>query len=707
MSTLPETSSRPAVSYGYFPTLWQAVLFRTWGHADPERLAKLMHTDIATLRTEADRLGLDGSLAFDDRWRTRGYLTTIRECWHLLSMQDIAYLLQITEDYLAFLLKEDDFLWHKMGWVKPSVGSCRYAPLTEEQLVQTERIRGIVSDVMEGGDNAFRFIDDFSAPVTEPVIVDAGGGVRMVYSYFALYGDPLLDPALDPFPDALLAEYARMGVNGVWLQSMLYQLVEFPFDPKLSEGCEKRMQSLNDLVQRAAKFGIGVYLYLNEPRAMNDAFYQKYPHLRGTKEEDFFAMCTSQPEVKQYLEDAAYRLFDGAKGLAGFFTITMSENLTNCISRGGDICPRCAARRPEEIVAEVNNLLARGAKRANPNARAIAWSWAWGDDWATRVPALLTEGQSVQCTSEERLATNIAGVEGYVLDYTLSQCGPGEKSKRVWKSAREAGREVSAKTQFNNTWELAAVPWIPAFDKVAGHVNNLIAEGVKHFQMSWTLGGYPSPNLKLAAWLIGGKGDTAAFLRDWLGDELGAVADAGQKAMSEAFSQFPFNISVVYRAPQNFGPMAPFFLENTGWKSTMIGFPYDDIDGWRAIYSREQYRDQMRAVAEGWRGGVEILAAREGESADFDDMLCLARACLCHFQSAYHHAAFVLAREAGDRDSMLAIIRAERETVRALIPLRKADSRIGYEASNHYFYSLNDLSEKLVNLDWVERRLGD
>ncbi len=701
MSALPETSACRAVSYDYFPTLWQAVLFRTWGHVAPERLAELMQTDISTLRTEAERMGLDGSIIPDDRWRTRGYLTTIRECWHLLSMPDIAFLLGITDDYLAFLLKEDDFLWHKLGHFKPAVDSPKYTPLTGEQIARTARIREIASEVMAGGDNAFGFIDDFSKPVDEPVIVDAGDGVRMVYSYFALYGDPLLDPSLDPFPDELLAEYARMGVNGVWLQGMLYQLVEFPFDPSLSEGHKKRMQSLNNLIQRAAKFGIGVYLYLNEPRAMSDAFFKKYPHLRGTREDDFFAMCTSQPEVKEYLEDAAFRLFDQAKGLAGFFTISMSENLTNCISRGGEICPRCAARKPEEIVAEVNNLLARGAKRANPNARAIAWSWAWGDEWATRVPALLTEGQSVQCTSEERLETNIAGVKGFVLDYTLSQCGPGEKSKRVWKSAREAGREVSAKTQFNNTWELAAVPWIPALDKVAGHVNNLKKEGVKHFQMSWTLGGYPSPNLKLAAWLIDGKGDTSAFMRDWLGDDLGAIADAGQKKLSEAFSQFPFNIGVVYNAPQNFGPMAPFFPVKTGWKATMVGFPYDDIDGWRAIYSREQYCDQMRKLSEGWREGVEILAAREGENADFDDMLRLARASLCHFESAYHHAAYVLARDAGDRAEMLSVIRAERETVRTLILLRKADSRIGYEASNHYFYSLNDLAEKLVALDWA------
>lgn len=703
MSSLPETSARSAVSYAYFPAHWQAVLFRNWGRVPVERLEKLLNANEETLRCEAGRLGLDESLCCDENWLTRGYLTIIRENWHLLSMKDIAFLLDITDEFLAFLLKEDDFLWHKLGWQKPTVPSPEYVPLTQPQLEQTARIRETVQEAVKG-ENAFAFVQDFMRPVEAPVVVDAGG-TRMVYSYFALYGDPLLNPELDPFPDALLNEYAKMGVTGVWLQGILYQLVEFPFAPEMSAGCEKRMESLRNLVRRAAKFGIGVYLYLNEPRAMSEAFFRKYPHLRGTKEGDFYAMCTSQPEVKAYLEDAAYRLFDGAEGLAGFFTITMSENLTNCISRTGETCSVCAARKPEEIVAEVNNLLARGAKRANPKARAIAWSWAWGDDWAEKVPALLTEGQIVQCTSEERLETNVAGVKGFVLDYTMSRCGPGEKSKRVWKTARAAGREVSAKTQFNNTWELSVVPWIPVMDNVAGHVNNLKSAGVEHFQMSWTLGGYPSPNLKLAAWLIENKGDVNAFLRDWLGEDLGEVADRGQKKLSEAFSEFPFNIGVLYHAPQNFGPMAPFFPENTGWKATMVGFPYDDIDGWRAIYSREQYTDQMRKVADGWREGVEILTGREGENPQFDDMLLVARAALCHFESTYHHAAFVMAREAGDRAEMLRIICAERDAVKRLIEIRKKDSRIGYEASNHYFYALNGLAEKLVNLDWVEEKL--
>lgn len=715
MGVLPEVSDRAPVAYDYFPTVWQAVLFRNWGLMPVERLAAVLGTDESTLREEAEKLGLDGKADADENWITRGYLTIIRENWHLLPFEDICTLLNITDEHLAFLLKEDDFMWHKMGQVKPFCRPARYKPTTQEQETRTAVIREIVREAFPDGvkDNAFDFLNYYMRELTEEERAEAINSVqdtdnlRTVYSYFALYGDPLADPSLDPFPEALLADYAKMGVKGVWLQGLLYQLVEFPFAPEKSVGCEKRMAALNALIERAARYGVGVYMYLNEPRAMEDAFFQKYPHLRGKREGDFYAMCTSCPEVKEYLEDAMFRLFSRAKGLAGFFTITKSENLTNCYSRVGDgvPCPRCRERKETEVIAEVNNLMARGARRANPKARAIAWNWAWNDEWAHEIPKLLTEGQIVQCTSEERMPTDIGGVQGEVVDYAMSLCGPGEKAKRVWKAALNAGLETCAKVQFNNTWEMSAAPWLPVMDKIATHVRNMTAVGVKHLQLSWTLGGAPSPNLRLAAYLMDGGESVEKFLCGWLGEKLGKAANEGQKRLSNAFSEFPFHVGTLYVGPQNYGPMTPFFLEKTGWRATMIGFPYDSVDDWRSIYPREVFLKQLKRLTDGWREGVETLAAHEGECAEYDDMCLMARAALSHFESAYHQTAFVLAREANDRKIMLETVRAERENVFRAIKLRRRDSRIGYEASNHYYYSMNDLAEKLINLEFVEEAL--
>ena len=52
-------------------------------------------------------------------------------------------------------------------------------------------------------------------------------------------------------------------------------------------------------------------------------------------------MCTSHQLVRQWMSDSLAYLFDHAPDLGGVFTITMSENFTNCHSRlRPESCPR-------------------------------------------------------------------------------------------------------------------------------------------------------------------------------------------------------------------------------------------------------------------------------------------------------------------------------------------------------------------------------
>lgn len=733
MNVLPEVSKEQAIVYNYFPSTWQAVVWRNWGYVPVARLAKALQAEVETIKKTAALLGLNPDEPVNPEWGKRGYLTLIRNNWHLCTYEQILILLDMSEETLAFVLKEDDFLWIKLGEIKPAVEAPQYAPLTEKQMEQTIRIAEMLRERFSAGvaerDNAFAFIEDFHKPVQDEICtfeIKGSDNLRMIYPYFALYGDALIDESIDPLPEHILKEYAAAGINGIWMQMVLYQLVEFPFDPSLSKGWEQRVKSLRRLVAKAKKYGIGIYPYFNEPRAMPDSFFQKYPHLRGEAEGDYYAMCTSAPEVQEYLYQAVNRLFRMVPDLAGYFTITMSENLTNCYSRlfvgeregsRETVCPRCKNRRPWEVVAEVNNLMAKGAHDANPNAKAISWTWGWPDDWADKVVPLLTEGQILQCTSEEAMPFCIGGVEGNVLDYTMSLCGPGEKAKKMWKVAREQGLQMSAKVQMNNTWEMSVVPYIPVFDKVAKHIEQLKEQGIRHLQVSWTLGGCPSPNLRLAAWLMEDKGTLEEFLKDWLGTDLAEGVYKAQQKLSDAFSHFPFHIDSLYYGPQNFGPMAPFFLEKQVFRASMVGFPYDDLERWRGIYPAEVYENEYGQLVEGWREGLTDLLLYKGLNKELDELILMARAVLCQFESAYHHVCFVNRRDgiledgdasligAENRDALLRIIRAEMETVQTLIDLRLEDSRIGYESSNHYFYTLQDLKEKMVNLTYCEEQL--
>lgn len=303
---------------------------------------------------------------------------------------------------------------------------------------------------------------------------------------------------------------------------------------------------------------------------MDEAFFRAYPQLKGYVEGDEAAMCTSRAEVKAYLEHAAYALFSSAPGLAGFFTITMSENLTHCYSHNLDTtCPACAARSPAEVVAEVNNLLARGARRANPEARCIAWNWGWNEEWAGQVVAALSEGQSVMCTSETGLPTHVGGVRGSVIDYTISNPGPGGAGPAAvaagpesWVACMRQGAVQQFVGDVGGSISAGIRSGGPAWR------GSSRACGVEHVMLSWTLGGAPTPMLKLAARMLDAQAGESA-LQDFLEEEYGAQAglvNRAQQLFSEAFRQFPFDVGVLYLGPQNYGPMSLLYPEPTAGK---------------------------------------------------------------------------------------------------------------------------------------------
>lgn len=58
-------------------------------------------------------------------------------------------------------------------------------------------------------------------------------------------------------------------------------------------------------------------------------------------------------------------------------------------------------------------------------------------------------------------------------------------------------------------------------------------------------------------------------------------------------------------------------------------------------------------------------------------------------------------------EELLSIIHEEMETVQSVIQLRLADSRMGFESSNHYFYTPQDLREKMINLAFCEEKIEE
>ena len=300
--------------------------------------------------------------------------------------------------------------------------------------------------------------------------------LRIVYSYLAVYGDPLMNPELNPYPDGFLERLSEAGINGVWVHALLRDLAPGGKTfPEFGVDHEKRLESLRLLVQRAKKRGVRVYLYMNEPRAMPDAFFKTRPELGGVQSSGFTALCTSHPAVRQWMRDALTHIFRTVPDLGGVYVISASENLTNCASHGGwSGCKRCKTRTDTEIIAEVIATIEEGVHRGNPKADVLVSDWGWkGHGDARDIVAKLPKSVMLVSVSEWSLPIERGGIKSKVGEYSISSVGPGPRATKHWATAAAAGVRRAAEIQFNNTCEIASVPYLPVLDLVGEHLKNL------------------------------------------------------------------------------------------------------------------------------------------------------------------------------------------------------------------------------------------
>jgi hypothetical protein len=695
--------------------------------------------------SEKNVLSLGASMGLPEKRRLSGdqlrriYITVIRQNWHLLPEAQIIELLGWTKPKFDFTLKEDDFLDIKLGNCRPECQALVYNPPTEADNLAAARIRTILNAELgaalnEQGEDAFGFLAEYARPAKRTVRAESRKPLwdpRIIYSYFALYGDPLLEPESDPFPDEYLAQLAAAGVNGVWMQAVLNNMAPAPAFPEFGKDCEKRLDRLNVLIERAARHGIRLYLYLNEPRSMPAAFFNKRPEMRGSSHNGVHAMCTSAPAVRDWIRTSMAHITRQAPGLGGFFTITMSENHTNCYShtnswreKTGRVkdCPRCSKREGWEVIADLHHAMQEGIRESGSSARILAYDWGWSHEMLDKLIPLLPKEVAVLSISEWDRPVNRGGVSTKVGEYSMSVPGPGPRALKSWANARRHGLSAMAKIQANNTWEISAVPYIPVPPLVLEHCRALSGVGVSGVLASWTCGGYPSPNLEAAsAYYYDNKPDHAAILRSVAERRYGPAAAgevvAAWHQFSTAFQEFPYGVSL-YVIPVQHGPANLLRLSPTGERAGMILFPHDAMEQWCGAYPPQTVQSQFSKLAALWRPGLERFRSAMKQAtpryAALD--LAIAETCLNHFQSVANQVQFYILRgrmrKAGEaerdpiRREMAALVSEELRIAKAQYRLVRNNSVLAYEGSNHYYYRPLDVAEKILNCRWTLDQLS-
>jgi len=203
------------------------------------------------------------------------------------------------------------------------------------------------------------------------------------------------------------------------------------------------------------------------------------------------------------------------------------------------------------------------------------------------------------------------------------------------------------------------------------------------------------------------------------GETLAPYVVAAWNTFSAAFSEFPYHQQVVYLAPLQMGPANLLWEQATGRRATMVGIPYDDLNRWRAVYPADTFISQLEKVAAEFERGLAKLVAvskRLNVSPKHRERLKrelnVAEAAAIHFRSVANQARFVQWRDQiaqrgspSRQNELFQLVSAERDAALRLYRIQARDSRIGFEATNHYFYVPLDLAEKVLNCERLLSRL--
>ena len=729
----------PAELLAHFPSRMHACVWRNWQAVEPERIAKVLGTSVENVTLVAESMGLPPATAIPPEQKIKGcfWITMCRRNWHVLPGDQLAMLLGTTwEQVMHFLQVEDVATWLMLGASKPELGPLRYEPPTTEQQRRTAQIKRVVrqyfgEELRRSGEPRFEFVRRLSQPLPTPETDRYSGArsfsPRYICSCLKIYGDPLMDAEIGMYPEGLLERYAEVGVDGVWLYGVLRELAPGgKAFPEFGENWQQRQANLRTLVARAKRHGIGVYLYINEPRAIEHSqsaeFFKNRPEIRGVGD----GLCTSQPAVRQWMSDALAHLFKKrSRPCRGFHDHRFRE--PNQLRLGRQNChgrmPPLQDRGIADIIAEVNATIEAGVHRGNPHAKVFVWDWGWRNaQWDCKaIISKLPKSAYLLSISEFDKPIHRGGTAVKVNEYSLSVVGPGPSTLEEWAWARQLGLKTAAKVQVNNSWELASLPYLPVMDLVAEHCHNLASAGVDAMMLSWSLGGYPSPNLEIAERLSRKPTPTATEALDAVasrhfGPQGAPYARKAWTAFSKAFSEYPFDQWLIYFSPVQLGPANLLYPKRTGWRATMTGIPYDDLDSWRGPYPPLVFAAQMekmaagvergtgpaadgrgtdsRPAACGRRGGIDF---RPGSSPVFpkrgqSDAVCVARDALARSKPA-------LAPDQRRQrlEEIRRIVRGELAIAREMFTLANRNSCVGFEPASQYFYLPLDLVEKVFS----------
>ena len=573
------------------------------------------------------------------------------------------------------------------------------------------------------------------------------------------FRDELTDD-IDYYPDAYLERLRNEGVNGLWISSEFRELAETSFNRRDAKGL-RRLEKLAKVVAKCKRHGIKVWLFGIEPKCFSpdDPLLKAHPEFAGSRVDwaDYVMMCPSEPHVLQFLEEQTHDIFSHVPDLAGLLMITNGEGMMTCLScrhvtgeepyREYFTCERCRNRPNWQLHTDTVSAMLKGMRRVNPKAEILSWFYQAAAttnrlEWVREAARHLPEGVSLIYNFESGGLTRQAGRLHCAGDYWLSYPGPGVPFQGVAAAAKGAGTRVGAKIQTANSHECATVPYVPAPGLLYRKMKAMRAAGVSDVMMCWFFGNYPGLMNRVVGELSYSdfretEDEYLEHLARQVWGEDAKVMGGLWRDFTDGYSSYPFSNHIQYYGPFHNGLAWPLLTRVECDRLSHTWVPGETPSGDMVcealcdftIDEAISLSDEMARKCSGLdANGVDLLEALSrkyaGDRERLND-LGVMKTLRALFRSGadvfrfyrLRSEAIYQSRVRGDAAAAVAavrrmrgIVRSEKSNTAAVIPLAKADSRLGFhsEAQDYKFWPellewrLARLDESLADLDIVE-----
>jgi len=427
----------------------------------------------------------------------------------------------------------------------------------------------------------------FRKPMYSPMMIHSGFG-------------------LDDYPDEYLLSVAHEGRDAILVFVKDVNVTPYGY------------MDFNDLISRAAKYGLDVYAYSYLKSEMHPA----------------------DPGAEEYYDSNYGRLFRECPGLKGVSLVGESVRFP---SRDEHVSLRASASFNDGIpTGKINpgwypccdypewlTLIKKVINKYKEDADIIFWTYNWGhqsEEARVKLIENLPEGITLQATFEMYDFFKKDGIALYNADYTLSAVGPSGYFRSEAIAAKKRGIKLYSMTNTGGrTWDFGTVPYLPMpYQWIKRYKEMEYAHdewGLCGLMEGHHYGFVPSFISKLSKWMfteprLDSDEVLKAVLKNEFGTENSKTVDEALKLWSEAINCFTPTDSDQYGAFRA-GPAYPLCLDT---KMQIKSQPYAHFGGGICWCHYETFTNPLDITYTGLRIPVEIQMLKK-MSRLFDDGL--------------------------------------------------------------------------------------